>query len=194
MTTTDRLILASGSPRRRELLEAAGYVFDVIEPDESAECGVCSGTGPAALVAELAFRKAADVARRIDCGLVIAGDTVAESRGQILGKPTDRDHAERMLRELGGRQHRVLTGICVWRVPNSKPDVQVATTSLVMEALTDDQLAEYLDTDAWQGKAGAFGYQDSLGWVKVLEGSESNVVGLPMQLLEQMLAANRYHR
>ena len=194
MTTTDRLILASGSPRRRELLKAAGYVFEVIEPDESAECGVCSGTGPAALVAELAFRKAADVARRIDCGLVIAGDTVAESRGQILGKPTDRDHAERMLRELGGRQHRVLTGICVWRVPNSKPDVQVATTSLVMDALTDDQLAEYLDTDAWRGKAGAFGYQDSLGWVKVLEGSESNVVGLPMQLLEQMLAANGYHR
>ena len=194
MTTTDRLILASGSPRRRELLEAAGYEFEVIEPDESAECGVCSGGGPAALVSELALCKAVDVAQRIDCGLIIAGDTVAESRGQILGKPADRDHAERMLRELGGREHRVFTGICVWRVPNTKPDVQVATTSLVMDALTDEQLAEYLDTDAWQGKAGAFGYQDALGWVKVLEGSESNVVGLPMELLEQMLTANGYRR
>ena len=193
MPSSDRLILASGSPRRRQLLVAAGYTFDVVVPDDSAECEVCSSEGPAALVAELAYRKAADVARRVDAGLIIAADTVAESRGQILGKPVDRDHARHMLQELSGREHRVLSGVCVWRVPSGSPDMRVEATTLKMDRLTEDQLQEYLDSDAWQGKAGAFGYQDGLDWVTLLEGSESNVVGLPMELLTTMLADAGYH-
>src|SRR5262245_1404066 len=111
-----RVILASNSPRRRELMTAAGYVFDVVAPDEDVECGVCSETGPAGLVAELAYRKAAHVRRQISpsairtplAATIIAADTVAECDGLILGKPRDERDAREMLRMLSGRIHRVL--------------------------------------------------------------------------------------
>ena len=182
------LILASRSPRRRALLVEAGYTFEVLVPDEQAEGEAVDGERPAELVARLARQKAEDVAGRIGRGLVLACDTVAECEGIILGKPLDRDHARRMLQSLRGRRHRVFSGLCLRRVPDGRPDVRVATTVLQMDPLTDVQIDEYLDSGGWQGKAGAFGYQDRLGWVHVLEGSESNVVGLPMELLADMLA------
>jgi septum formation protein len=193
MGTRDvRLILASRSPRRRELLAAAGYEFEVWPPSEAAECGVCSGEGPTELVARLAYQKAADVAGRIagriERGLILACDTVAECNGQILGKPDDREHARAMLMTLSGREHRVLSGLCLWRVPEGEPAVEVAVTRLRMDELTPQQLDEYLAGDQWAGKAGAFGYQDGLDWVYIVEGSESNVVGLPMELLGEMLS------
>jgi septum formation protein len=140
-------------------------------------------------VAQLAYRKAADVARRIDRGLVLACDTVAECDGQVLGKPTGREHARQMLEILRGREHRVLSGLCLWEVPTGTPQIEVATTTLRMDSLSPQQIDEYLASGQWQGKAGAFGYQDRLGWVHVVEGSESNVVGLPLELLAEMLRA-----
>lgn len=185
-----RLILASGSPRRRELLEEAGYEFDVLPPRDQAECGLCSGESPPELVARLALQKAADVAARIDSGTIVACDTVAECRGAVLGKPRDRQHARTMLQTLRGREHRVYSGLCVWRVPGGRPRVEVDCTLLRMDDLTDAQIDEYLDSHQWEGKAGAFGYQDRLGWVHVVRGSASNVVGLPLELLARMLAEN----
>jgi septum formation protein len=187
----ERLILASRSPRRRELLAQAGYAFEVIPAAETAECGVCSGENPAQMVARLALQKAADVAGRVSSGLILGCDTVAECDGQILGKPTGATHARQMLRLLGGREHRVLTGICLWRKPGPEPLVRVAATRLRMDLLDDGQIERYLASGDWEGKAGGFGYQDQLGWVHVLEGSESNVVGLPLELLAQMLAELR---
>jgi septum formation protein len=189
-----RLILASGSPRRRELLQQAGYTFEVIVPDESAECGICSGESPPEFVARAACQKAADVASEVGSGLIVACDTVAECTGQILGKPADEAHARSMLHMLRGRIHRVFSGLCVWDVPEYPPAVQVATTTLRMDPLSDEQIESYLQSGAWEGKAGAFGYQDRLGWVHVLEGSESNVVGLPMDLLEEMLESAQSQR
>lgn len=189
--THRRLILASASPRRRELLTEAGYDFDVVAPDPAAECGVCSGESPPELVARLALQKAQDVAPRIGRGLIVACDTVAECAGQVLGKPAGEEHARQMLRTLRGREHRVYSGLCVWDVPAGEPLVRVAKTTLVMDPLGDEPLERYLATGAWEGKAGAFGYQDGLDWVHILEGSESNVVGLPMELLAEMLAAVR---
>ncbi|MCO6455458.1 MAG: septum formation protein Maf [Pirellulaceae bacterium] len=184
------LILASQSPRRRQLLEAAGYEFRVVQPHESAECGVCSRETPPELVARLAWQKAADVARRSSPpALVLACDTVAECQGIVLGKPAHREHAAEMLRLLSGREHRVYSGVCLWQLPERRTLVRVAVTRLVMDTLADQQLEDYLDTHAWEGKAGAFGYQDGLDWVHVIEGSESNVVGLPMELLREMLEA-----
>ena len=87
MSPEPRLILASASPRRRELLAEAGYAFDVVVPSDTAECGVCSGESPPELVARLAYQKAADVGPRIGQGLILACDTVAECQGQVLGKP-----------------------------------------------------------------------------------------------------------
>ena len=182
-----QLILASSSPRRRQLLQQAGYDFKVISPSDSAECGICSSETPPELVARLAYQKAEDVARRFESGLIIGCDTVAECLGQILGKPKNREHAREMLSLLRGREHRVYSGLCLWSRPAGQASVQVEVTRLVMDPITDSQLESYLDTDQWEGKAGAFGYQDGLDWVHILEGSESNVVGLPLELLERML-------
>ena len=181
------LILASQSARRRQLLRDAGYEFTVITPEASAECGICTRETPHELVARLAWQKAKNVAQRIDTGLVIGCDTVAECCGQILGKPVDRAQAREMLTIMRGRRHQVLSGLCLWGRPDDKVDVQVAVTKLVMEEFTDDVLERYIDSELWQGKAGAFGFQDGLKWVRIEAGSESNVVGLPMELFEQML-------
>jgi septum formation protein len=182
------LILASRSPRRRELLAEAGYTFEVIIPREEAEGGHSSGENAAQLVARLACQKAGDVIARIDRGLVVGCDTVVECHGRILGKPADRSHAREMLQTLCGHEHRVLSGLCLWKKPEGEPRVRVAVTVLRMDPLSDRQIADYLGSGAWDGKAGAFGYQDRLGWVRVIEGSESNVVGLPLELLAEMLA------
>lgn len=183
-----QLILASSSPRRRALLEEAGYRFSVQPPRDTAECGVCSRETPPEMVARLALQKAADVAGRVEWGLILGADTVAECRGHILGKPRNRGHAAEMLRLMSGRDHQVFSGVCLWRRPDDRRLVRVAVTQLVMEPWTDDHLEAYLDTHAWEGKAGAFGYQDGLDWVRVTAGSESNVVGLPLELLAEMLA------
>jgi septum formation protein len=181
------LILASRSPRRRELLLEAGYAFEVVPPDDSAECGMCSGENPAQMVARLAYQKAANVVEKTAAGVVIGCDTVAECEGRILGKPLDVDHAQLMLQTLSGREHRVFSGLCLWKIPGGRPLVRVATTLLRMDLLTAKQLDDYLASGQWEGKAGAFGYQDRLGWVHIIEGSATNVVGLPMELLAEML-------
>jgi septum formation protein len=181
------LILASTSPRRRELLAEAGYQFQVVAPSPAAECGLCSGETPVEFVARQAFQKAADVAARVQSGLVLGCDTVAECDGQILGKPRDEDHARWMLRTLRRRMHRVYSGVCLWSMPDGRRLVRVDTTTLKMADLSDAAIEEYLASDAWVGKAGAFGFQDRLGWIEIVAGSESNVVGLPLELLAAMM-------
>ena len=182
-----QIVLASASPRRRELLAAAGYDFVVRPPEEGAECGGRDGESPAELVARLARRKAADVASRCGSGLVLGCDTVVECCGQVLGKPRDRADARHMLELLRGHEHRVFSGLCLWEASRDRHRVRVAMTRLVMTPISDQQLEGYLDTGDWQGKAGAFGYQDGHDWLRILDGSESNVVGLPLELLDEML-------
>ena len=189
-----KLILASQSPRRRELLAEAGYPFEVIPPAESIENEPPPSKDSAELVAWLAYRKAADVRRRgatgwSDATFIVAADTVVECDGRILGKPADEPHARQMLQRLSGREHRVLTGLCVWPAAVEEPQVCVAVTRLRMDRLSDAQLDEYMASGQWSGKAGAFGYQDRLGWIHVIEGSPSNVVGLPLELLAEMIRA-----
>jgi septum formation protein len=187
MNELEPLILASQSPRRRQLLTQAGYKFRVVIPDESAECGVCSQETPPELVARLAYQKAANVAERTVQGVIVGCDTVAECQGTILGKPAHQQHAREMLHLMRGREHRVYSGVCVWQRPEDEKQLNVDVTRLRMAPITDDDIERYLETDAWEGKAGAFGYQDGLPWIEILEGSESNVVGLPMELLAKML-------
>lgn len=182
------LILASQSPRRATLLKEAGFSFDVIEPSATAECGICSRETAPEMVARLALQKAQDVARRVEFGLVIGCDTVAECMGQILGKPHNREHADEMLRLMRGRVHHVYSGLCIWQRPSDKKLIEVDATRLKMCDFSDETLESHLDSDRWIGKAGAFGFQDGLDWVQIEEGSESNVVGLPMELLQRMLS------
>jgi septum formation protein len=188
-----KLVLASRSPRRRELLSEAGYDFEVVVPDEAAECGVCSRETPEKFVARLARQKAANVASKISMGLLLSCDTVVECDGQILGKPANEEQARQMLQMLSGRDHRVLSGLCLWNVGHHVPMVgvnpliRIAVTRLRMDSLSTVETDDYLASGLWEGKAGAFGYQDRLGWVHIVEGSATNVVGLPMELLDEML-------
>ncbi|MFT5300665.1 MAG: septum formation protein [Mariniblastus sp.] len=183
------LILASQSPRRRQLLTENGFEFIVDPPDESiekmvqTERGICSKCSPEELVLESALVKAKAIANQHPTGLVLAADTVAECQAEILGKPVDRDHAERMLRLMSGQRHRVLTGVCLWHRPSDVYALHLEQTILKMDPLTELQLEEILDSDGWVGKAGAFGYQDGLDWLSIEAGLESTVVGLPVERL-----------
>ena len=98
------------------------------------------------------------------------------------------DHAREMLQTLSGREHRVFSGLCLWDTASGVSQTRIAITSLEMDRIDATQLNEYLESHLWEGKAGAFGYQDGLDWVHIVEGIESNVVGLPMELLAEMLA------
>ncbi|MEM1303630.1 MAG: Maf family protein, partial [Planctomycetota bacterium] len=123
--------------------------------------------------------------------VVLAADTVAECRGEILGKPRDEDHARQMLTALSGREHRVFTGVRIVELEVSRPAAPVTeavVTTLTMDPLTEEWLEEFLASEKWRGKAGAFGLQDGIGVVRVTEGSETNVVGLPMELVVPRLA------
>ncbi len=182
-----QLILASSSPQRRALLEAAGYAFTIVPPSIGAECGVCSKETPPEYAGRMAWQKAADVLPRVSQGIVVACDTVVECAGQILGKPADEAHARQMLQLLSGRVHHVYSGLCIWPRPAGPEHLSVAATRLRMDRLAPEQIEEYVASRAWEGKAGGFGYQDRVGWLHIEEGSESNVIGLPLELLAEML-------
>ncbi|HEX7446562.1 MAG TPA: Maf family protein [Pirellulales bacterium] len=181
------LILASGSPRRRDLLAEAGYSFRVVPPSEAAEDAAAAGEPAPELVARLARQKAADVAKQFGAGLILACDTVVECAGQVLGKPRDATHAREMLSLLSGREQDVYSGLCLWPLPDGTPRVEVERTILRMRRLSAVEMEDYLASGLWQGKAGGFGYQDRLGWLAIVEGSESNIVGLPLERLAKML-------
>ena len=187
------LILASASPRRKQLLEEAGFVFDVKFPDAHAEDGRSSHESPEEYVRRLAFQKAKNVADKVERGIILGGDTIVLCHGNVLEKPIDRDDARKMLQRLRGQVHYVLSGLCLVKKERDceQPDtarvsLQIDMTRLFMQPITDEMLEMYLDTDAWRGKAGAFGYQDGNDWITILEGSESNVVGLPLDCFRTM--------
>jgi septum formation protein len=184
--TPPRLILASGSWGRRELLERAGYAFEVMPSGvDEPEAGF---TDPRTFTATVAWLKAAAVAASVDAGLVLAADSIGWIDGGPVLKPADEADARRILRLLAGREHELWTGVVVWRRPD---DLQVCwqERSLVaFAALTDAEIDAYLATRIWQGCAGAYAIQDKDDpYVRVAEGSVSNVVGLPMETLGRVL-------
>ena len=183
-----KIILASGSPRRKMLLEQAGYQIEVCRPDDDAETPPIEGESPAQLVHRLAYAKTANVAFKFNSGIFVGADTVAACDGQILGKPADREDAKRMLSLMSGKRHFVLTGVCIWERPSNRCLVQVASTTLKMEVLNESLLEQFLDSGDWKGKAGAFGYQDGLDWIAIESGTATNVIGLPIEDLTDWLS------
>lgn len=175
-----KIILASNSPRRRELLSKLNYDFDVIPSDCDEVTTACD---PVDMVKELAIHKALDVYKQHPDSLVIGCDTVVELDGQVLGKPKNYDEAVLMLSALSGRTHKVHTGVCVM----SKRFIHVfADTSLVtFYELTNESIVKYVDTGSPYDKAGAYGIQDS-GFVKEIVGSYDNVMGLPTEALSNL--------
>ena len=189
MTTKLPLILASASPRRKLLLAEANFTFTTLPPDDHAEDDRLPDEDTETYVQRLAFQKAKNVADKIEQGIVIGCDTIVLCGNDVLEKPIDRDDARKMLRQLRGQIHYVLSGLCLIK---KTADTETALcraefTKLTMKPISDADLESYLDTGKWQGKSGSFGYQDGIDWIVVIEGSESNVVGLPMELLQKML-------
>jgi septum formation protein len=187
MATAKRLILASGSPARRDLLTQAGYSFEVIPAhiDEPTGAGV---NDPRAYVENVAWLKAAAVAAKVPDGIVLAADTVGWLNGEVIGKPADEADARRILTALGGTVHELWTGTILWRRPD---DVQVAWQELSrvrFKRLSNAELDAYLATRQWQGCSGAYAIQEKNDpYVQLVEGSMSNVVGLPMETLARVL-------
>lgn len=186
-TSAYRLILASASAARRDLLDRAGYCFEVIpahidEPTQAIAGDIRH------YVMDVAWRKAADVAPRIDRGLVLAADSVAWLHGQVIGKPADEADARRILRTLAGTTHELWTGCILWRRPD---DLQLAwqeVSRVEMKPMNDADLDRYLASHTWQGCSGAYAIQEKDDpFLRVLAGSTSNVIGLPLETLARVL-------
>ncbi len=187
MAETVCLTLASGSPARRELLQRHGYSFTV-EPSNVDEPTGEGFANVRSVVEHIAWLKAAAVAPRVAGGIVLAADTVGWLGGQVIGKPADAADARRILRMLGGTEHELWTGVCLWRRPD---DLQVSWQEVSVVAvarLTEAQLDEYLATRTWQGCSGAYAVQEQGDpYIRVVRGSVSNVIGLPMESLARVL-------
>ena len=178
------LILASSSPRRRELMGYTGVPFDIVTADaEEIRDGA-----PDALVMENARRKARAVAADHPGSIVLGADTVVYLDGRVLGKPRDREDAVRMVAALSGKRHTVYTGVCV--IAEGREDVRCDESQVYFAALTDGEIERYVDTGEPMDKAGAYALQGRGGmFVTRIEGSYSNVIGLPMALVREMLLA-----
>ena len=181
-------ILASASPRRKELLAEILPEFEIIPSlaDES----VTNCPSPKAFVEILAARKAEEVARRPENEgkFVLGADTVVAFGEEILGKPKDEQDAFRMLKMLSGKQHQVYTGVCICVCENGKTvsSVNSAKTDVYFNELSNEWIWAYIRGGSPMDKAGAYGIQDG-GLVEKTEGSYSNVVGLPIELCKEMI-------
>lgn len=178
-----RLILASASPRRAALLTSAGFTFSVMPPDVDETAYPGEKPGPYAL--RLARDKAA-VAAASDGRVVLGADTTVVMAPQILGKPRTRDEAAGMLRTLSGGVHEVLTAIVM--LAGDLEMSEVVTTRVHFIAMDDAEIEWYLGTGEWEGKAGAYAIQGAAArYIERIEGSWSNVVGLPVSAVYRLL-------
>jgi septum formation protein len=182
-----RLILASSSSDRRVLLEKAGYQVEVL-PSHIDEPTGEGFRDPRHYVLTVSWLKAAAVAPNVDDGLVLAADTVGWLDGQVIGKPADVHDARRIITSLSGREHELWTGVVVWRRPDDVQIVWQECTRLFSRKLSDQELDAYLATDAWVGRSGAYAIQeDNDPFLRIVEGSLTNVIGLPMESLQRQL-------
>ena len=178
--TSSKIILASASPRRSELLSQVGIKFDIV-PSNIPEDPL-DGETPAEHVTRLASQKASEVAGKSEPGKwVIGSDTVVIIDGEILGKPLDERHAITMLRKLSGREHKVVTGYSIINSSGGEETKRAVETTVKFKVLTDDEIKGYVDSGEPMDKAGAYAIQ-GLGsfMVEGIIGSYSNVVGLPV--------------
>jgi len=202
------LILASSSPRRQELLREAGIPFEVhashIPEDQN------PGEPPLDYVLRLAGEKAVTVAQQFPGRPVLGADTIVLVDQEVLGKPRDRDDAARMLRMLSGRKHQVITAVCLVLARNAgfhqdgfhedgfhedkehpQTDTRSCTTQVSFRKLNEEEIQQYIAGGEPMDKAGAYAIQGGAArWIDRLDGEHSNVMGLPLSLVTEMLRAN----
>jgi len=184
--TRGSVILASASPRRHDLFKELGRPFRVVPP--TADESIPEGLPPRRVAEELAVRKAESVAAGLRNGLVVAADTLVALGDVIIGKPRDRDHAREILRRLSRESHFVITGVCILDAATGRRRVASARTRVTMRRMTPEETDAYVDSGEGMGKAGAYAIQETGDrFVERVEGSFSNVVGLPLELLRRLL-------
>ncbi len=176
-----RILLASASPRRKQLLSELGYEIEVVRPDFD-ESSV-QGTEPAALVASLAEGKGRSVPSQPGV-LTVAADTIVVYEGKILGKPADETEAFHTLKQLSGNRHEVFTGVYLCR--DGKSRTFTARAEVFFRPLTEEEIRAYIATGSPMDKAGSYGVQDS-GFVAHIEGSFHNVMGFPTEEFEEII-------
>jgi septum formation protein len=181
-----RLILASASPRRQELLREAGYAF-LVSPADIDETDHPPGLPPGGVALYLARQKADAVAARFPDDVVLAADTVVSLHGQALSKPDDAADARRMLSGLSGTTHAVLTGVAIAHRARGHSSSRLVSSDVQMRRLIPAEIDAYVAGGQWQGKAGGYGIQDHDPFVTRITGSLSNIVGLPMEDAREML-------
>lgn len=183
-----RFVLASNSPRRRQLLGEAGYDFKVVSPPWPEPAGDEINPSAAEFAQAASYFKARSVASLCRSHVILAADTVVARDGRVYGKPADREDARRILSSLSGTTHEVITGVTLLDPRSGRRIITMDRTGVTMRRMLPAELDEYLDSGEWQDKAGAYGIQD-IGdkFVESISGSFSNVVGLPMELVIDLL-------
>ena len=181
-----RLILASASQARRELLSRLGHPFEVVPADiDEPESGFAD---PRSFVQAVSWLKAAAVAPRIEKGIILAADTIAWINDHPILKPADEADARHILREMAGREHDLWTGVVLWRRPDDLQILWQEQTRVAVAPLSDSELDVYLATRSWRCHSGAYAImEENDPYVRVLSGSITNVIGLPLESLVKHL-------
>jgi nucleoside triphosphate pyrophosphatase len=184
--TADRLILASQSPRRKELLSILGIPFNVVP--SSIDETPTPGEDPTGFVIRVARDKGMEVASRVQQSLVLSADTIVTIDGEILNKPEDERDAVRMLRKLSGRVHEVYTAVCVINQVREETLEGLDRTQVWFEVMTDEQIHDYIQRENVMDKAGAYAIQGYASvYIPRIDGNYFNVMGLPLPLVHQLL-------
>lgn len=178
-----KIILASGSPRRREILQDAGLDFDIYIQGADESSVSPDGISFGVYVQELALLKARDAARAISekKHIIISADTVVVCDNKIMGKPKNREDAFSMLKQLSGKTHSVFTGVCIWRTTDAFSVCSAVETKVTFKELSDEKIKKYINLGESDDKAGAYAIQGKgASFVKMVDGDFLNVVGLPL--------------
>lgn len=184
-----QIVLASTSPRRRQLLTEAGYAFCAVSPKIEESTIRRTAATVRGYAEDLALAKAESVASDFPDALVIGADTLCDLDGEVIGKAADAADAERITRKLFSRPHLVITGLALIRLSRGIRIVRSDVTTVYPRKLTESQIAQHVAGGAWEGKAGAYAIQEvGDAFVERIEGSFTNVMGMPMELLGQLLS------
>jgi len=185
--TASKIILASASPRRRQLLAGLGLEFEVVPSSIHENSFPAGGFTPADYAKKLALLKADDVAEKYPANLVIGADTLVDFDGRIIGKPSDEKEAEKITRLLFSKPHKVITALALVKTKLGLRIVEADTTVVYPKKLSDAQIAEHISSRRWQGKAGAYAIRQNDEFIDHIVGSFTNVMGLPTELLQNLL-------
>jgi septum formation protein len=170
-------------------MSEAGYEFTVVPPEVDELAFAAEKADPVEYAKSLALAKAKSVARKYPDSFVIGADTIVDFRGRIIGKAADAEEAEQITRKLFSKPHKVITGVAIVRLSDGTELVRSDSTTVYPRKMTADQIADHVKGGSWRDKAGAYAIQETGDeFVEKIEGSLTNVMGLPMELLESLLA------